>query len=827
MNPVKIKSLFKGQEKIPFYQKVNLWSIEDDMAIGLDLQMSAGLELSGHPDLGLKEEVEIENYLVLAKKLIHAVPERTTLQWVIQVRADDPDRLNQFLELAKGGTDKNELSKEVLKAKEIFFKAKFIQRKRHFLFVTTYPKNQDLPKAPLMAVWERPAHKWTKDIHLARQKQLNALVENISDSLTSLNVKSRRLKTQELFSYFYEHLNPNRAKLKLSSDIYDQARSKASTRSLLALSGSAQEFDRFTVDGIHHQAVNLHILPEALQISDMSNFLTELWPDYDLNFTFHSVNSEKLIEKLKTEGNISKALSFSNFGSRYEAEQKFAELDELIREIRSTPQKLFTFSLCALFKSKDLDHLETNTALGVKAFQGLGSAVGIVDNLNHEDLYLSFLPNHSHLNSRRHVIHTNPLAHLLPLTDSWKGTSQPKMLFENPQGEFISMDLFDPSLPSKHALLVGSTGSGKSFATNYLLTHFHMESEDNHIVIIDIGGSYRKLCQLFKGQYFSVDLSDQYAFNPFPSKTEVFSGRDFDEDAIAYLTLIMERMIMDQGESMGSLGETILEKSIKRAYFNLESSDFPTLKDVRESLRQIAGDDEVKKLAAHFYNNLEIWTEGRYGKIFNTRQQLNAKNRLMVFDLEKLTQHPRLQSVYFYVIREIIDSKLKNKRLKKMIVIDEGWRFFDDDVGSRLIESLYRTARKSNGMILSISQSPLDFLNTKAANAIISNSYVKYVLRLTKGHELLPQFGFNKAEIEAIRNLSAVPRKFSDVFLKFNNDATVLRIEPSPMDYWICTTDPEDRVREDLLRKQKPNWTEVQIIKSLASGSGQGGGTLQ
>jgi len=32
-----------------------------------------------------------------------------------------------------------------------------------------------------------------------------------------------------------------------------------------------------------------------------------------------------------------------------------------------------------------------------------------------------------------------------------------------------------------------------------------------------------------------------------------------------------------------------------------------------------------------------------------------------------------------------------------MIVIDEGWRFFNDEVGSRLIENLYRTARKMNG----------------------------------------------------------------------------------------------------------------------------------
>jgi len=136
-------------------------------------------------------------------------------------------------------------------------------------------------------------------------------------------------------------------------------------------------------------------------------------------------------------------------------------------------------------------------------------------------------------------------------------------------------------------------------------------------------------------------------------------------------------------------------------------------------------------------------------------------------------------------------------------------------VGSRLIENLYRTARKSNGMILSISQSPVDFLNTKAANAIISNTYVKYVLRLTKGHEHLPQFGFSPGEIDAIKNLHSVPRQFSDVFLKFVEQATTIRIEPSPLDYWVCTTDADDTVKEQNIRSAHPEWSHAQVLEEL------------
>jgi len=47
-----------------------------------------------------------------------------------------------------------------------------------------------------------------------------------------------------------------------------------------------------------------------------------------------------------------------------------------------------------------------------------------------------------------------------------------------------------------------------------------------------------------------------------------------------------------------------------------------------------------------------MWAYGRYAKIFVSPKSLNVDNRLIVFDLENLSHHPRLQSVYFYVIRK-------------------------------------------------------------------------------------------------------------------------------------------------------------------------------
>ena len=463
INPVTLRSILKAERRTPLFNKINLWSIVDDVAVGVDLQFSTGLELFDLPDISMKSDAEIESHVALAKKLLHSVPENTTLQFVVQTREGDPDRIEEFLSLAKSNGAPFALGKTVLDSKESFLKSKFVQKKRQFLFVTTYPADGMLtesnpfgiPTARLRSLKDDRFKEMTRELHLARLQNLNGITKNVVDSLAGLGIRSERLGDVELANYFYRHLNPQRARVcALPPPFLEKSGlpdAGVSARSLLALSAAENSLECFSLDGVSHKALNLLGLPESVHPIDLTNMVNQLWPDYDLCLTVHCVNSERMIESLKKATNVAKSLSFSNFGSKYEAEQKFIELDELIKEIRATTQKLFSFSFCLLFKGKNPVEVEAKASTELKSFQDLGSAIGIIDNLNHEDLFMSFLPNHSQLNARKHVIHTNPLSGLLPLNASWRGTLLPKIVFENPQGELVNMDLFDPSLPSKRA----------------------------------------------------------------------------------------------------------------------------------------------------------------------------------------------------------------------------------------------------------------------------------------------------------------------------------------------------------------------------------------
>ena len=798
------RNLLHGPKVPPLAQFLNLWSLCDGVLVGVNLDMSSIYELECD-NVFLMDPARQDAFAGQARSFLNALPADVTLQFLVQIRQGDSAALKEHQAAVLRG-DSDELSRLIIERKCDFMRAKFLQRRRHFLFLTSHPAGRRTPMTHILPTFSRPWREVTGDFHRMRLRDHSALEQTVTERLHALGLRHRKLTPDEMLQMISAQLNPG-----LPGGVATRTPSALRTlREQLVRHPLQEEFDHVLVNGTYFRGLSLLKLPEVSHLGFTQKLLQGLWPDCDICLTVDSLDTENAMSSLKLRNNITRTLAFSAWTKNYEAEQKHLELDELLSEIRASAQRLFKFSLSVLVRAGSLEELrdKANPVLG--AFHDFASAEAYSDDMNHFRLFLQGIPGHGELNDRKFYIQTNALAGMLPLSGTWRGSRDKKMLVETPMGELVGLDPFDDDLPAKHGLILGTTGSGKSFTTNYILSNFMAESTDNHVVIIDVGGSYRKLARAFGGEYLEVSLSEDFGFNPFPLRAAIAPGGEFDDDAVAYLSLLISRMCVEKGVGVSVQQKGFLEKAIKTAYREKEEV---LLSDVREELRRLSPENPGAKA---FADALELWTQGMYGKLFNRPGAINISNRMVVFDLQNLENHPDLQGVYFFVIRSIIWGKLLNRRLKKIIAVDEGWKFFNDDVGAELIENLYRTARKFNGAVFSISQSPADFLETRAAKAIITNSYIKYILKLTKGHELLSQFDLNSSEVEAVRQLQSKPGVFSDLMVKFGARSLVARIEPCPLDYWICTTDAKDRLTEDRLRAAHPGLSETELLLKLA-----------
>jgi conjugal transfer ATP-binding protein TraC len=797
---------------------VNLWAYEDNALIGLDLQFSLCYELTS-PDLTLQSEEVQEQCLSSLRAVMHGLPDNIVIQFWQKVSIGDGAKIKKYL--ADTPID-NDLSKAVIEAKLRHLRSSSIKNKKTYMFITTQnaAKQTKFTAFSLFSIIFAKAAEISESDHKIRIAQLRERALSFTDGLKGLGIKCRELVEEEVVNLLYTHLNQGRSDVmpcrKISSAL--------TLREQLLYNAIENKFDYMYSDGFYYRSINLIFRPETINFDDVVALSNALIPDCDLSISINTANQEKLQKSLQTKANIMTGIKTTTFFAiNHIAHAKSNDLHEIIEDVNVSSQKFFEFTLSITLKDRDIERLTEKTNKTLLAVRNLGDAEGIIDDLNHTPLFLSALPNHTQLNQRKHIFQSNAAVRLLPFSAEWTGATAPHMLFQTEDNQLIYFNPFESSLPAFNGLVIGQSGGGKSFLTNFILTNFYIKSPKNHIVIIDVGGSYRKLCGLFGGSYLEVTFSEEFAFNMFPDKkSAMINETDIDPDIITNISLIIRRMLVIENYSNDE--QRIVNEAIRNVYQFIEDGKEPILSSLVYQLEAIAKDSdrepEDREISKKFSRSLKLYTEGEYAKLLDRPSKIDLKNRVLVFDLQKLGEDKKIQSIIFFVIQMAMTAKMKDLSLQKLFIMDEAWRFMDDDTGAELVTNLYRTSRKFNAGIYTISQNPADFLKSKASGGIMSNISITWILSIKTGHELLKNFNLTNKEIDKVANLTASKGKYSQVFLKCNTNSRVIRVEPSPLDYWICTTDANDTLQEDKVRQEHPEFSEIQILQELAKQRG-------
>jgi conjugation system TraG family ATPase len=362
---------------------------------------------------------------------------------------------------------------------------------------------------------------------------------------------------------------------------------------------------------------------------------------------------------------------------------------------------------------------------------------------------------------------------------------------------------------NRNKFILGPSGSGKSFFTNHMMRSYLERGA--HCVIVDVGHSYRGLCELVNGYYFTYSEKDPIRFNPFYLGDEVLDTER--KESIKTLLLALWK----KDDENFSRSEYVSLSNALQAYFDFLKTDtevFPCFNSFYEylrdkflmELRKQGIKDKDFDIDNFLYILKPYYAGGEFDYLLNSTKNLDLLSQpFIVFELDNIAGHPTLFPVVTLIIMETFISKMRKlKGTRKIILIEEAWKAIMRQGMAEYIKYLFKTVRKYFGEAIVVTQDVDDIISSPyIKDAIINNSDCKILLDQTKYinkfqhiQELLGLSEKEKTLILSMNKANDPMRKYKEVFISLGSLLSkVYRTEVSLEEYLCYTTEEKEKIK--------------------------------
>lgn len=363
---------------------------------------------------------------------------------------------------------------------------------------------------------------------------------------------------------------------------------------------------------------------------------------------------------------------------------------------------------------------------------------------------------------------------------------------------------------NRNKFILGPSGSGKSFFTNHMVRSYYEQGA--HIVLVDVGNSYKGLCDMVGGYYFTYDEKNPIRFNPF----YIGEGDNLDTEKKESIKTLLLALWKKDNETFNRSEYVALSNALQLYYEKLTKDPglFPGFNTFYDFLRNdfvaVLGNDKVKEKDFDVNNFLYVlrpyYKGGEFDYLLNATRNLDLlKERFIVFELDNIKDHPILFPVVTIIIMEVFISKMRKlKGIRKIILIEEAWKAIAKEGMAEYIKYLFKTVRKFFGEAIVVTQEVEDIISSPVVKqAIINNSDCKILLDQSKYQnkfdliqELLGLTEKEKALVLSVNKANDPAKKYKEVFISLGGMLSkVYRTEVSLQEYLAYTTEETEKVK--------------------------------
>lgn len=666
------------------------------------------------------------------------------------------------------------------------------------------------------------------------------LVNNATEVLKGAGIKSYSLLPSELITTMYRLMNPDLEQHRVQE--WDQTKP---INKQIIYSDTPVEVDGSKISFGSRKAVCLtpKIFPRQLPWTLVKNLIgysgqgtTSMDDDmnqimvpfiYTLSVIIEDTQAQIDNKAMLSFAQKAKGTSSQNVSNRQQESQwLLAQKEQSEKMLKVIPQMI-------LFHDDDKT---LNTEINhVKAmWEHLGCPVQLEAQYLIKKMFVSALPGGLHHDDydelcRSHIVPSISAGYLSPVEARFLGMGAPYSLFIDRRGQIAAFDIVKTA-SNKNFLVTGGTGGGKSFTCNYLVGSYL--ACGSKVRIIDVGGSYYKLCSKVGGQYIKFAESD-LVINFF----ETVEG-ELDGDTLSMLVSVVMTMAFSRtGTSASELEMALIELAISSIF--TKKAKQTTIDDIADYLANL--DKHFDELKAHGLADVKhdlliqsgaalgvalekYTTRGPYGHYFYGKSTVSFDKDFVVVELDGTSEE--LRRVIVLAFSMLIENEIYNgDRIRHtLVVLDEAWQTLNNPAAGRFCVGLYRKARKYNASIGICIQSIKDTHSSGPLGSVgdVARSQSAFWIAL-------PDAEFDAAKALQIINmddytfnnvLKRMPvnskPNYSEFSVTIEHSLTVaLRLIVDQYSYFLYTSDATDNnclaQIEDVLRRKNPQMSILDI----------------
>jgi conjugal transfer ATP-binding protein TraC len=443
---------------------------------------------------------------------------------------------------------------------------------------------------------------------------------------------------------------------------------------------------------------------------------------------------DRIEKALKSRSRVDNRLWFA-LGAEDGAETA-SDLDYLRQACRDGTNKLTFVSLTAFVFAHDRQELaqaraDVKTTMNNLDFDAR-DVVGTIGVRFAQSLPLNYSSKIAARLDAEALVPASVAARLMPIFGDYRGNASASL--ERMGSVYLtrrgSAYYFDPFLSNKNknGILAAASGAGKSFKMQYMLAN--ELASGTRVSLFDNGRSAKKFCESVDGDFleFTLDAAHPPSLNPFTGLGE----DDFLEQHPDITALILKAAYFNEEAEAGA--RIAVSEAVKAAYGRARGkADINTVIDALMTIKENTDDSRFKsevQLAAcnlipRLRNFVDSPTRGGY---FLGDSNLTADNPFTVFELSGLDGDEHLKQCVLFFVMNTLMRQMKKRGGRKLIMLDEAWQLLRDEGASAVMEGLYRKARKDDGSIWVVTQSPRDLAGNATGEVILSQSTWKLVM---------------------------------------------------------------------------------------------------